>query len=110
MTQIADKREAIDGLLVHARSEHDVVTLAFALGFVEGEVGLVDYFVVAQTRLIPHHDADAGVLLDVHAVDDERFQQRVEQTNGDVIGLDRGVHAFGQVEELIATESADGVG
>ena len=63
MTEFLDELEAAGHLFAHGGGEHDVLSLALSLGLVEGHVGVLDELIAFGIRAAPHHNADAGVLL-----------------------------------------------
>jgi hypothetical protein len=58
---------------------------------------------------VPYHDPDAGVLLDMHIFEGERFIERVEEPFGNLFGLVRRGKPLGQVQKFVAAETANGV-
>jgi len=65
----------------------------------------LDRVVRLVDRAIPDHYADAGALLEVQSIEGERLDQHLEKTERHLLGLGGRGHAFGQVEEFVATET-----
>jgi hypothetical protein len=109
LAKLLNQRELIDGLLVHGGRKEREAALAEALRLVESDVGVLEELRATAHRRVGHHDADAGSLLDGDSANIERRGQSVEESRRDRRGfVDRG-QTFGQVQELITPETAQGV-
>src|ERR1019366_5768898 len=94
---------------MHCRGEDDVASFAFALRLVERHVSVLDVVGRVSSIEIRENDADASSLFDVVSLNVEWFRKRFEEAKGHSFGFFDPTYRFGQIQELVAAESTEGV-
>jgi len=99
-----------DDGLVHGGVEVAVAVLAFALGDVHGDVGLLQQLLGRRARRGGDADPDAGVGKQLPALDQQRLAEAVADAFGQLGGLPGVGQGLGEHGELVPAQPRHGVG
>ncbi len=105
--ELLDEGESTHRLVMHLGSEDDVATSAVVFGLIEGGVDVLDYFARVCARAVPDNNSDARVLFNIESADGEGLADYFEKSRRQFLRLANRGQSFGEVQELVASESTE---